>query len=496
MDRFFLFFIFGIVVVAAIPRGIELLNHNYLFLFDQGLFFEAVKNIVVDHNPTLIGSEVGGQGGFFQGPGWYYLLAVPFSLSGGDPYASMIVMFIIGVMTIVTSIFLMRKMFSTVTGLIVGLLIAISPAIVAQSRFIWPPFPISLITVVFIFFLYKVFEKKQKFFPLVTLTIGVMSHFEMATAGIFLIQLFIIVPILYFKKLVSLRYLTLGGISFLLTQITLIIFDLRHQFIISNGILGLVLSKSEVQTDASKHIKSIFLNHIDVFKFNFLSTFGLSDLLWPLLIIFLIAGTISFVKDKKQKTEQKHLVIYLALSPIVFFLVLMLYLKPIWEWWILQLPIFYCFLLGILIVYLWRKAILRPIIVGLVLILVGFFINHSITLYKNDFYDYGGTAKIKGKLAAIDFIYKDAKQKPFGLLVFTPPIYTYAYDYLLWWHAERKYNYKPYSEKKGTFYLLIEPDPQKPWSYKGWLETVVKSGKILNTEELPSGFIVQKRIEE
>ena len=63
------------------------------------------------------------------------------------------------------------------------------------------------------------------------------------------------------------------------------------------------------------------------------------------------------------------------------------------------------------------------------------------------------------------------------------------------WAYERKYNYVPHKDKKGLFYLLIEPDSQKSWSYKGWLETVIKTGTILETKELPSGFIIQKRYE-
>ena len=121
-------------------------------------------------------------------------------------------------------------------------------------------------------------------------------------------------------------------------------------------------------------------------------------------------------------------------------------------------------------------------------------VNSAIQTWMHDYSDYGGTAKIKGKIDAIDYIYKQEKGKPFGLLVFSPPVYTYPYDYLLWWHGQRKYGYIPYSDKKETFYLLIESDPAKPWSYNGWLETVIKTGNVEWTKTLPSGFIVQKRI--
>ena len=48
--------------------------------------------------------------------------------------------------------------------------------------------------------------------------------------------------------------------------------------------------------------------------------------------------------------------------------------------------------------------------------------------------------------------------------------------------------------RKGLVYLLIEKDTSKPWSYQGWLETVIKDGDVINTEQLTSGFIIQKRL--
>lgn len=103
--------------------------------------------------------------------------------------------------------------------------------------------------------------------------------------------------------------------------------------------------------------------------------------------------------------------------------------------------------------------------------------------------DSGGTAKIQGKLNALSKIHQDAQGKSFNLLVFTPVVLTDAYDYLYWW----KYGVLPAKEKRELAYLLIEPDPSKPWSHEGWLETVVSGGDIIETWTLPSGFIIQKR---
>lgn len=494
MKKKILFAIF-ILILAALPRSIELLSHNYLFGFDQGLFFEEVRKMVVNRKPTLIGAEVGG-GGFFQGPGWYYLLTIPFLLSGGDPYAAMVMMFVIGLSVVLIAFVLGNKMFGLTTGVFIAVLIAISPAIISQSRFIWPPFPISLLSVLCIFFIYKVLNKSQKFLPILTFTVGLMSHFEIATAGSLLIQLLIFSPVLLIKKLVSARIILLSIATFIFTQLTLIIFDLRHQFIISKGVFRLLSGGNSDHQVTLKYVEAMFFNHLDVFRFNFFSTFQVSSMLWIPILLILILGSIVYIKDRKHDFPKRALVFYLITSPIFLFVVFMLFLKPMWEWWILELQIYYCFLLGILFGYFWKNIVLRLLTVGLLLVFLISFINQTITFFKTDLYDFGGVFKIKGKIEAIDYVYKDAKNDKFGLLIYNPPVYTYDYDYLIWWYGNRKYNYIPHKQKKGTFYLLIEPDMGKPWTYKGWLETVIKIGQVVNTKHLPSGFIIQKRIEK
>lgn len=490
----FIFFLLGIVIIGSIPRSIEIISGNYLFGFDQGEHFEAVKKIVVDHKLTLIGTEVGGIGGFFQGPLWYYILAIPFILTQGNPYGAMILMFVVGALTIALSVTFGRKIFDPTTSLAIGILIATSPAIIAQSRFIWPPFVVSLLSVFTIFFLYKVLQRLGKFFPLLAFTIGLIFHFEIATGATLLIQLLIISPIFIIRKVASLRFYIFSLLSFLSTQIGLLMFDLRHDFINTKGIINLFLNSN--RGDFAINRIDLIVNHTHVFKQNFLSSFQMSEMLWPILLLILAIGLILYFNDAKIKNAQKLLILYLVTSPLTLFIVFIFYSSPMWEWWILELIIFYCFLFGVIFTYLFKNKFMRFFVMGIYIVLFLSFVNKTIFFYKNDFNDFGGTQKIKGKIEAINYIYQDAKKKPFGLLVFTPPVYTYAYDYLVWWHGGQKYNYIPKKDKKGVFYLLMEPDPGKPWSYKGWLETVIKTGTILETKELPSGFIIQKRYEE
>lgn len=492
MGKKFLVFSLIIVLVGAIPRAIELINGNYLFGYDQGVFFLAVKSMVIDHKLTLIGAPVGGQGGFFQGPGWYYLLSIPFALSGGNPYSGMVLMFLIGMATIAAAIFSLRKMFDKRASLMGGLLIAISPAMIIQSRFIWPPFPISFLSVLLLFFLCQVLQKKERYLPFLTFTLGLMTHFETATAATLLINLLLVSPVLFYKKLVSFKIILISLGAMVLTQLPLILFDLRHNLLNIQGIVRLILEPSLARPPFGE----IWANQWNVFKENLLITFPSANLWWPLLLLIIIGGVFTYMRDRKPSFGEKAFIIYLVISPISLFLIFLRYGSGIWSWWILELNVYYCFLLGIILSYFWQRKFLRLPIFGLLLLLTLSFASQTLNFYKNDFNDFGGVHKIKGKIQALEYIYQDAKGKPFNLLVFTPPIYTYAYDYLNWWYSQKKYHYLPKNDKSGTFYLLIEPDPHQPWTYKGWLETVIKTGKIIETKELTSGFIIQKRIEE
>lgn len=91
--------------------------------------------------------------------------------------------------------------------------------------------------------------------------------------------------------------------------------------------------------------------------------------------------------------------------------------------------------------------------------------------------------------------YNDVGGRNSNSLVFTPPVNTNAYDYFVFWRAKTKYHYIPGKEKKGKFYLLIGPDPDNQWSYNGWLQTVIKTGKVIKSVKLPSGFNIQERAE-
>lgn len=486
-----------ILIIGILPRSIEVINKNFIFGFDQGRDYLAVKNIVVDHKLTLIGSEVGagaaGLNGIFQGPMYYYFLSIPFLITNGNPYSGVVLMFILSSLSIVFSYYLGEKLFGAMGGIVAALIIALSPMFIAQARFTWNSNPSTLFILLAIYFTYLGLKKDNKYIFLSSFFTAFVFNFQFAVSvplsiSVMLFYLFIVK--LGFKKYFI---LLLGSV---VGYLPMLLFEVRHGFMATKGFVSYLLGPKEAgatflpsQKIILEHLSAFFNAFIDVFQKNILSPY-------LLLLIILIPAIYFFIKEKDKNT--KKFIGFLFLLFPVHFLVFLFFRNAVWVYYLIALNIAYILFFSYSVTNSLRtnNVILKIAYLGFIsfvtiksLFLLG-------TVFAYDIKDYGGTAKIKGKVDAIDYIYNDARGSNFSLFIFSPPIYTYPYDYILWWHASKKYGYLPGNVKNGTFYSLIEKDNDKPWRHKGWLDTVIKDGLVIWQRELPSGFVVQKRVGE
>lgn len=486
----------AVLFLGILLRGQEAYSHNFLFLIDQGRDMLAVKNIIFDHHLTLIGPYTSLQG-VFQGPGWYYLLSIPTILFNGNPWGGILLMFILSIGTIIIAYFLTKRLFNEKAALFVAFLFATSPEAIAAATYSWNPHPMWLIIVIYIFCFYEVLLKKEKFHLFLWPIIGSMFHFQTALA-VFILIATIFYFLIFKRKAFAGKYTLFGlllGLAFFLPQI---IFEVRHDFLMTKSIIKLFSGHDQglFIKEENRAYLTLIKDHIAAFYVNFQSSFVRDGILKqsPIILGILAFTGIIFAKRKHILSKNEiNFALFITRFVILIILLSFLYPFPIRYWFLTGFQVFYLLLFALLISKISSNLEGKFITVLLVIIIVYFSLVKIYNLYINPPND-GGVAKIKGKMAAIDYIYNDAHGKNFNLLVFTPPVNTDAYDYLIWWHGTKKYGFVPNKEKTGTFYLLIEPDSSKPWSYKGWLETVVKTGKVVEEKELPSGFIIQKRI--
>ena len=483
-----------ILFLSLFPRSIDFLNGNPVFGFDQGREYLAAQNIVVNHKPILIGTEIGagvaGISGIFQGPVYYYLLTIPFILFSGNPVGGVLLMLLFGLASIYFGFFFGKKLFGLIGGILIALLFPISPILISQSRFIWSPNPPTLFILLSFFFFYLfIKDRKNLYIFLASFFAGFIYNFEIAISVPLSLSIILYSPFLIRKKIKGYFYLILG---LLVAYLPMIAFETRHGFLGIKGIFSYLFSNKGAPSSA--YFRFI-PDHFNAFLNNFHNTFTVNnpDVSYVFMAVVL-AGSIYFLIREKNKTFKIFFIFLLIIIPVNFFVFSFLR-NAVYDYYLTDLSICYIFLFSYLIYSLFNRkfyplGILSMFFVTL-LVLIGLI--SSIKTSAFDYSDYGATAKLKGKLDAIDYIYRDSKGKRFNLLVFSPPVYTYPYDYLLDWYGKRKYGFIPGKERQGVVYLLIEKDPSQPWTYRGWLKTVIKKGKIIKTVTLPSGFIVQER---
>jgi len=493
-----LIFVWGVAL-----RGIEVLTGNYLFGFDIGRDMLVARSLVETHKWTLIGAQIGsgsaGIDGIFQGPGYYYLLAVPYLLFHGDPYGTMLMMFLFGVVTLVAAYWTMQHMFDEWTAIVALYLVAISPLLVSQSRFMWAPHPASLLIVLSLFFTYMISRHPRLFGPLAVLATGLIYHFEFAMTIPMMIALFLAMPFIY--RIKDVKTYVYSAATAIFVFIPFIVFEARHGFMAVKSIFAYTAPQQSIGIDVWV---TRALDHFPPYVANARNSFVIERGLLPesaftILVAVLFAALI-FCAWKVKNMTQRMFFRFLLLLLVVSYGVLLFLNNSVWDYYLVHAHFIFIYLFAYCFIYscrsmqksLWSKIAFVFLAIYLVSMSVASVWRMMIS-YRYDYHDIGGVEKIIGKKAAVDYVYADAEGKPFSEFTFMAPIYTYPYDYLFQTYGKKKYGYIPGTVKKGLVYLIIEPDSSKPWTYKGWLETVIVGGDILKTVTLPTGQIVQVR---
>ncbi|OGH32568.1 MAG: hypothetical protein A2953_03360 [Candidatus Levybacteria bacterium RIFCSPLOWO2_01_FULL_36_54] len=496
--KFFIYILLFSALISGIAlRSVEVINKNFLFGFDQGRDYLAVKNIVVDHKLTLIGSEIGagvaGFSGIFHGPFYYYLLAFPFLIFSGDPYGGMVLMYILGIGTIILGYIIGRKLFGARVGLLTATILVVSPPFISYTRFIWNSNPAPLFILCAFYFLSSFIKKgKTKYLFWASFFSSFVYNFQLAMA--IPLSFTLIVYCLLVLRLKQIKQYGALFLGMIIAFSPMLLFEIRHGFQAIKGLSIYIFNHPETATTQTFWVL-LLRDHLLVFFRNFLSTFPSQSIIPSVAIIAILPAIFYLLKKEKDK-QRRQFVLYLLLLMPVTFIVLGFLRNFVYNYYLIHLNLAYIFLVIYVIssVFKTRNKIVNSFVIIYIAILLLSSVFSNIKTFYYDIADYGGIHKIRGKIDAIDYIYKDANGERFGLFVFSPPIYIYPYDYLISWYGKKKYGYTPHQEKKGLVYLLIEKDTSKPWSYQGWLETVIKGGDTVNTEQLQNGFIIQKRL--
>lgn len=505
-----LFVIILILVIGIIFRLALTENGSFLFNMDSARDFVDVREMVELGKLRLTGPSTAIEG-VFNGPFWYYLLAVPYILSGGHPYGAIVMEIILWA---IGGFFLLKLVsrWSNFLILPVGAIWVASNYIVLANLYSFNPTPVMFLTPLFIYLLVEYLEKGKALYIILTWILGgLFFNFEM-NFGVFVPLIILISLILTgkFKQRAG-RWFWIGAGFFVLFLLPQVLFDLKHQFIMSKAILRHISENSNASLDLSDRFRSIS----DSFYNTFLPTMMNGKYLaWVILALF-VPAIIGFWRQGKKDALVLVSLSYIFL-PFLGYLVLPVTVNP---WHLGGEMAASLILVAFLLNSLMEGKIISKISA---LVLSGAVIWFAVLNIGNFFLTDLGTPNLnpslyKNEIAAVDYVYKKASGKNFKVYAYLPSIIDYPYQYLIWWYGLNNFGYLPidyayssgrtpyisnkaaFSEKdsgkrpdSGLVFLIKEPD--RNYTRPGWEGDFVKLESISKEMIGPLEIEIRKEI--
>ncbi len=498
--------LFLILLVGILYRLILTANGNFLFNMDNARDMVDVREMVVVPKLRLTGPTSAIEG-FYNGPAWYYLLSIPFLISGGDPYASIVLE--IGLWAI-GGFFLLKLVSRWGNWLMVptGALWIASNYIVLTNLYAFNPNPVTLLSPLFVYLLVEYLEKGKLFYIVAAWFLaGLFFNFEM-NFGVFTPIIIISAVILTGNlRLLKQKGFWIGLGFFILTLLPQVFFDLKHQFIMSKAVLRYLSENSGSGFD--------LINRFRVISSGFYQTFLatlMNHKIFTLVILILSLPVIyGFFKEKKKEI----LVIVSLLFILIPFLGYLILPVTVNSWHLGGEMAVSLIMVAFILKRLMNGGIIsKGVSLALLLAIVWFGFLNIFNFFAQDFGRSNSDPSLyKNEIAAIDYVYKKAAGQNFKVYTFMPSVYDYPYQYLFWWYGRKKYGYIPaeyaYAPNKpqyigskdkfegsaenynGLIFLIKEPNRGHNWK-SGW-EADYRFMELLSAQRLGAIDIEMRR---
>lgn len=447
---------------------------NLFFGPEQGIDFLAIRNIAVNHKITLIGAKTD-ISGVFHGPIYYYLSVIPFLISSGNPVWISAFFIFINSLTVFLLFYLGKIMFSRRVGIISSVFFTFSFGVIVYPRWLSShPLSIPLSVLLFIS-LFKFIQGKLKWLYIATIVFGFLGQSE------FLNLIFYLVILLVFIFLNRKVFFETDKISLFVSSLLLIIFsignyilfDVRHQFLISKSLLALLIGNKGYYfsfTNSFFQASQVFLNTFS--KFIFPLNIWLSSSI-------LLIGVCLIVYKKYSNS------LILLLWLFIPFLVLVFLRHNILEQFFVSVSPAALLFSAVITDFFWKRKKIFGIAIIFLLVtgnLYYWFIN--VPINRNIFFQSTQPdLKFSDQMKVINTIYTQANNKPFSFQAYTIPYWSQeAWEYLFLQYGKNKYGYMPVKEKAKKLFVIIQDDPSNKKLQNFWIKNEVNNWGTKNAE--------------
>lgn len=487
--KLYLSFFLAALFLSTIFKILEVKDYNFAFTMDQGRDMVDIRHMVVTLTPRLVGPTTS-INGVLLGPFWYYFNLIPFVFGGGDPSFIVYWQIIWYQLSAVTLWFVIKKKDSFLASIIAGLYL-LMPVGFNTARYFWNANSMVFFTG-FYFAALIAANLNPSIINLISL--GILSGLAMQIEAAFGILFIPFAVLVFLCKRTSLKKIGSLILGFGLTLIPQILFELRHNFIMTKIFINEFTGKGEMLgnkislTERWAQRTQQFINLIRTS--NHLPeniVFAIFAIALVLLVIFIYR---KFIKDKQLLLAS--LSVSFIIFSAIFYLIFPQILK---EWYTLGLSVPIIFIPAILSAYAVTSK--KPILqIVAVIFLLGtlFYTTKAQTFYiQNNLSPSNDRSNLKNELNALDWVYQNAQGKGFKVYSYLPSVYDYPYNHLFWWYGTSKYGYQPFDaaylpdqpeyikdvsklwtkkkplEADSHTFLIIEDDGDKPERVQQWL---------------------------
>lgn len=485
-----------IVIFGVIYKLLMTSSGNFLFNMDNARDMVDVRGMVVLGKLRLIGPTSAIEG-LYNGPFWYYLLAIPFIFSGGDPYASIVMEIFLWT---IGGFFLLKLISKWSFWLIlpIGFVWIASDYIGLTTQYAFNPNPVPLLSPLFVYLFYKYLKTAKLVFIASAFFLGgLFFNFEM-NFGIFIPPIIFLAVLFTNKSLLKTKGFWFGFLFYLAGLLPQILFELRHNFFMTNSVINYLRNSPTGADNLFLRFQSLFESFFSVFSATLMNHRGFT----LIILLLLVPPVISSFKRKQKDLLVLISCMYIAI-PFVFYLFLPVSVNP---WHLGGEAAALIILVAFLIKTFWQvsfKGKLAAIVIT-VFLLIYSLTNISNFLFRDRFRENNDPSLYKNEIAAIDYVYRYAKGQNFKVYTYLPSVYDYPYQYLFWWYGQKKYGHIPgeyvYSPNKpkyipgqdkfqgrkdnfsGLVFLIKEPN--RGLNYKSGWEADYRFMELIKSDQL------------
>ena len=229
---------------------------------------------------------------------------------------------LVSLATVIAVFIFARKIFGIKIALAMSFLVAVCPEAISAATYAWNPHPMWLLLTVYIFSFFSLTNGNRKMNFFVWPVIGLMFSFQTAL-GTFIFLSSIIYLLIFNRDLFRDKKFGIGIGLFIVLLIPQIVFDLRHDFLMTKSIINL-FSKTGTHGGFMRNLQTTFIDHSYGFSINFKSSFN--NLLFSAISFYLLVfGVIFGEKIKLFKNHEYNFIALLTRIAVIIFTLLLFY---------------------------------------------------------------------------------------------------------------------------------------------------------------------------